>query len=181
MVFKMIPSVSTMGLFRPQRVVFSFFHLLLSLNLLFFSITASFPILKLSHVTTHICHPTRSRDAALLLNTAGDHLPYAYMWESVCFLSHRAIHNIRRSNIPPLKSVSSLCLFRLVLLFRLCCLHSDESLNRDFLSACLLWHKCVQMCVQQSQKHSDQFVSFDHTQSSAVSFCLSALSTICVH
>lgn len=84
MVFKMIQSVSTMGSSRPQRVVFSFLHLLVSLNLSFFSMTSSFPVLKLSHVTSHICHPTGSRDAALLLTTAGDHLPYAYMWESVC-------------------------------------------------------------------------------------------------
>lgn len=93
----------------------------------------------------------------LLLTTAGDHLTWVCVCGRKCVcvcarvcvfctVSHYAFHDIiKRGNISPLKSFSSLWLSLLasLKLFCLCCLHSDEELNEGFLSAYLFLYKCV--------------------------------------
>lgn len=70
--------------------------------------------LKSSCAPIYRCHPTHTRDATLLLTTAGDHLArvYVYVGEAECVfcaVSHYAFHNIvKRGNTSPFMS-HSLC------------------------------------------------------------------------
>lgn len=98
--------------------------------------------------------------------------------ESACvFSSHRTVQ--AGEVISPLQRASSL-----LLLLSAFPLWSDKRLNQGFLPATLLWHKCVQMCFLHGWKKSERLGIIwphTHTHSSAVSYCISALSAICVH
>lgn len=77
--------------------------------------------LKSSLTTIRLCHPTHTRDATLLLTTAGDHLAAVWTWERqslyfVVFLIMRFLISLRRVMSPPLGVFSlSVGLYEIVL------------------------------------------------------------------
>lgn len=133
----------------PHPIFLSYFSYLLSITAYSRFISSSVPLLKpknhLMHLSVSVIPHTHTRDATLLLTTAGDHLARVCMRESVCFALFVIMHSVislRGVISLPLRALFPslwLSLLASLKLFCVCWYHSDEkSRTKVFLSACPL-------------------------------------------